>query len=121
MSNEINEVKSEIDAIKLVLISHGPVFSGGDRQTAQRIANEWHDYGFDAAETDEWCGAGCWDASVAAEFHEAHMTPRIASRACERYDERHGQSRCEDAMYEACNGNLPVGDIIADWLTPDEA
>jgi hypothetical protein len=106
--------------IASVLISHGPVFSGGDQQTAERIAFDWFDHGFDADETDQWCGAGCWTPSVAAEFHEDLMTPRTASRACERYDERHGQSRCEDAMYEACNGNLPTADIIADWLTPDE-
>jgi hypothetical protein len=110
-----------IAEIASVLITHGPVFSGGDQQTAERIAFDWHDHGFDASETDEWCGAGCWDASVAAEFHEAHMTPRTASRACERYDERHGQTRGMDAMYAACNGDLDTATIIADWLTPDEA
>lgn len=110
-----------ITDIARVLITHGPVFSGGDQATAERIAAEWLDHGFDAAETDEWCSAGCWDASVADDFLDAHMTPRIASRACERYDERHGARHCEDAMYEACNGNLPTADIIADWVTPDEA
>jgi hypothetical protein len=107
--------------IARVLITHGHVYSGGDQRTAERIAAEWHDHGFDAPETDEWCGAGCWDASVAAEFHEAHMTPRTASRACERYDERHGQTRGMDAMYAACNGDLKTAAIIADWVTPDEA
>ena len=107
--------------IARVLITHGPVFSGGDQHTAKGIATDWYDHGFSASETDEWCGAGCWDASVAAEFHNSGMTPRIASRACERYDERHGQTRCEDAMYEACSGNLPTADITADWVTPDEA
>ncbi len=111
----MSNVQSEIDAIKLVLISHGPVFSGGDQPNAERIAKEWHDYGFGSVRVGMWCEVGCWDASVAAEFHESHMTPRIASRACERYDERHGQAHCEDAMYEACSGNLRTADIIADW------
>lgn len=110
-----------IAEIARVLITHGPVFSGGDQQTAKGIAFDWFDHGFDAAETDEWCSAGCWDASIAAEFHAAYMTPRIASRACERYDERHRTLRGVGSMYEACNGNLPTAEIIADWLTPDEA
>jgi hypothetical protein len=107
--------------IARVLITHGPVFSGGDQHTAERIAAEWHDHGFNADETDQWCSAGCWTPSVAAEFQDACMTPRIASRACERYDERHGQTCGMDAMYATCNGDLPTADIIADWVTPDEA
>ena len=106
--------------IARVLITHGPVFSGGDQHTAKGIAADWHESGFNAAEVDEWCRVYCWDASVAAEFHEAHMTPRIASRACERYDERHGLTRGMDAMYASCNGDLDTAAIIADWVTPDE-
>jgi len=109
-----------IAEIARVLISHGPVFSGGDQRTAKGIAFDWFDHGFDADETDEWCSAGCWDASVAAEFYESHITPRIASWACERYDEGHGLTRGMDSMYAACNGDIPTADIIADWLTPDE-
>ena len=109
----MSNVQSEIDAIKLVLISHGPVYSGGDQNSAKRIANEWHDYGFDAAETDEWCGAGCWTPSVAAEFHESHMTPRIASRACEAFDAKYGPTRGMDSMYAACNEDLDAQSIIS--------
>jgi hypothetical protein len=109
-----------IASIELTLRNHGPMFYGDDT-TARRIAEEWHGYDFRADQVDQWCAVGCWDASVAAEFHNAGMTPRAASRACERYNERHGQSHCEDAMYETCDGNLPTADIIADWLTPDEA
>lgn len=106
--------------IARVLITHGPVFSGGDQQSANYIAADWLDHGFDADTTDEWCSAGCWTASVAAEFAEAGMTPRTAARACERYDERHGQTGGMDPMYAACNADLPTADIIADWVTPDE-
>ena len=109
-----------IAEIARVLITNGPVFSGGDEHAAKGIATDWYDHNFNAAEVDEWCRVYCWDASVAAEFHAAHMTPRIASRACERYEERHGKTRGTDSMYAACNGDLPTADIIADWLTPDE-
>ena len=102
--------------IARVLITHGPVFSGGDQRTAEMIAADWMDYGFDAETTDEWCAVGCWTASVAAEFLDAHMTPRAAARACERYDERHGQTRGMDAMYAACNADLPTEDIIAEYV-----
>ena len=109
-----------IAEIVSTLLSHGPVYSGGDQHTAKGIAADWYESGFSAAEVDEWCRVYCWDASVAAEFHAAHMTPRIASRACERYDERHRQMRGMDSMYAACNGDLDTATIIADWVTPDE-
>lgn len=101
--------------IARVLITHGPVFSGGDQRIAEMIAADWMDYGFDAAETDEWCSAGCWTASVAAEFVDAGMTPRNAARACEAYDERHGKTRGMDSMYAACNADLSTDMIIDDY------
>lgn len=104
-----------IAEIASVLITHGPVYSGGDQRTAERIAADWLDHGFDASETDEWCAAGCWDASVAAEFREGHMAPITAARACQRYDERHGQTRGMDSMYAACNADLTTDMIIDDY------
>lgn len=101
--------------IARVLITHGPVYSGGDQRTAEMIADDWLDHGFDAETTDEWCSAGCWTASVAAEFADAGMTPRNAARACQRYDERHGKTRGMDAMYAACNADLSTDMIIDDY------
>ncbi len=108
MSNEINEVKAEIDAIKLVLISHGPVFSGGDQQTAEHIAREWHDCGFGSVRVGMWCEVGCWTPSVAEDFRAARMTPSSAAKACQMHDDLHGG----DSMYAACNADIATADII---------
>jgi hypothetical protein len=101
-----------IAEIARVLITHGPVFSGGDEQSAERIAADWHHYGFGAESVDKWCSVGCWTASVAAEFGNAYMTPRTAARACQRY----GQQAGGDAMYAACNADVPTEDIIAEYV-----
>ena len=104
MSNAINEIQ----AIKLVLISHGPVFSGGDQATAERIAKEWPNCGFDSVRVGMWCEVGCWTASVAEDFRDARMTLRQAAKACQMHDDLHGG----DSMYAACNADIATADII---------
>lgn len=110
MSNEEIEVQAEIDAIKVELISYGSMFYGNSLEDAAAIAEDWYDCGFTFDQVDRWCAAGCWTPSVAAEFRDAYMTPRIAVKACELYDERHGT----DSMYAACNNDLNTADIIAE-------
>lgn len=99
-----------IAEIVSTLLSHGPVYSGGDQHTAKGIAADWYESGFDASEVDEWCRVYCWDASVAADFHNAGMRPNTAAKACRMYDYRQAHA---DSMYAACNGDLPTADIIA--------
>ena len=106
----------QIVEIARVLIARGVVYSGGDPQIAERIAAEWYDHDFDADETDEWCSVGCWTASVAAEFQDAYMTPRVAARACEAFERKYGPSRGVDAMYAVCNADLPTEDVIAEYV-----
>jgi hypothetical protein len=105
--------------IASVLISHGPVYSGGDQRTAEMIAADWLDYGFDAETTDEWCSAGCWTASVAESLRDAGLSPEQAATAVERCRESDTSVFSEDGlnygcpMYAACQGSYDVGNIVA--------
>lgn len=103
----MNESKL-IAEIARVLISHGPVYSGGDQRTAERIAEDWMHCGFNARKTDEWCAVGCWTPSVAEDFRDAYMTPRNAAKACQMHNDLHGG----DSMYSACNADIATAEII---------
>jgi hypothetical protein len=97
-----------ISSIELTLRNHGPMFYGDDT-TARRIAEEWHDYDFRPDQVDQWCKAYCWDPDIAAEFHNAGMTPKTAARACELFDAKYGG----DSMYAACNEDLDAQSVIS--------
>ena len=101
-----------ISSIELTLRNHGPMFYG-DNTTARRIAKEWRDYGFRPDQVDQWCKSYCWTPSVAAEFHEADMTPHAAAQACEAFDAKYGLTRGMDSMYAACNEDLDAQSVIS--------
>ena len=109
MASETDQILAEIDAIKSVLLSHGPVFYGNNDDDAAAVAEDWYDYGFHAKGVDSWCGIGCWAAHAANEFYLANMSPRIAAKACRMYDYRQAHA---DSMYAVCNGDLDPAAVI---------
>lgn len=99
-----------LDAIRSVLMRHGEVFHGG---RPDDIAADWLDHGFDAYSVDDWCVVGCWDASTAEQFGLAGLDPSRAHKACQVCFS-HPAAK-QDAMYAACNGDMLVSVIVAEY------
>lgn len=91
-------VGRDADLIEMaeMLERHGDRFTGNNTDDE---AQGWLDEGFDADSADAWCEIGCWDATTAAKWRDAGMTPSQISDAA-------------DAMLEA---------EIAEWDAIDEA
>jgi hypothetical protein len=99
----------ELAEVTAVLLSHGEMFHGG---TPADIAQDWIDHDFDADEVDSWCEVGCWDASTAAEFRDAGLSPRQAKEAADKLDDQEDERPTYDAIYRACNADLRAQAII---------
>jgi hypothetical protein len=90
----------------MMLTRHGERFIGLD---AALEATYWLDHDFLAAEADPWCEIGVWDASTAAAFRDAMLTPDEVLSAAERLTEG-----LDDPIYSTCNADTPVDVIIAE-------
>lgn len=77
---------------------HGWRFTGNN---VQDIAQEWLDADFTAYEAAEWCEAGCWEPSVAAQLRDAGVTTDQATARAEALEDA-----CEDAAEEYTDGSV---------------
>jgi hypothetical protein len=92
---------ANIAEITRVLLAAGVTFYG---LRLLDTATEWDGCDFTAAGVERWTSIGVWEPTVADQLDTAGLTPRQALRAAKTLD--------GDAIYDACNGDRPVGDIV---------
>jgi hypothetical protein len=101
--NEENEDDAHREMAEM-LERHGDLFTGN---CLEDEAASWEENGFSVEEADRWCSVGFWDASTAAEFRDAGVTPEQVAEAAERI------ASDGDPIYSACNGDMPVSVLLA--------
>lgn len=99
---------TELQAMKSAVSSFGEMFSGGDEESLNRVAQEWIDEGFSNDGASEWMSAGFWDAAVASEIYDAGISLRLVKKTAASLAE------CDmDPVYAMCNGDYSVKQFIA--------
>ena len=105
---------TNIQEIASVLLSHGETYHGG---RVDDVAEDWDSYGFIAAQVDEWCEIGVWDAATANDFCAAGMRPCHVKKVSRRMIEKNGADAYTSGcpIYAVCNGDLSTRKIVKEW------
>lgn len=110
---EADEINVDLIAMAEMLERHGDRFAGND---VDETAQEWLDHDFTAEIADPWCEIGTWDASTAAEFRDAGLTPTQVKDAAEAMtaDLEDPAEEYTDGcpIYAACNNDIIADEII---------
>lgn len=103
--------EDRLPQIAHVLRSHGEMFYGSDEYES---AGSWVFEGFTASQVDAWCRVAVWDASTAAAFRDAKMTPAKVKATAERMVEADGADAYTSGcpIYAACNGDIDPQRIV---------
>jgi hypothetical protein len=92
---------ANIANIANILLAAGEMFHGG---RPEAVAAEWDGCDFTADGVEQWTAIGVWEPTVADRLDTAGLTPRQAFRAA--------KTLAGDAIYDCCNGDRRVGDIV---------
>ena len=85
-----------------MLEGYGPRFIG---HIPTDTAHDWIDHDFTADSAAEWCEIGVWDPATAADLVGAGLSPCQIEETAKQWTNR-------DVIYEACNGDLDVQELI---------
>jgi hypothetical protein len=112
---ELIEELDEIEGASITLKSYGDMFTGGCIADA---AHEWLDAGIeDDGSIGSWCDIGCWNASTAAEWIAAGLTPDDVESAAKAMQEEVSDDDMHarysgGIIYACCNNDIDYKDVI---------
>jgi len=113
--NELIEELHEIEGAATTLKGCGDMYTGGCVADA---AHEWLDAGIeDDGSIGSWCEIGCWDASTAAAWIAAGLTPDDVESAAKVMQEETSDDDMHarysgGIIYACCNNDIDYKDVI---------
>jgi len=112
---ELIEELDEIEGAAATLKAYGDMYTGGCIADA---AHEWIDAGIeDDGSIGSWCEIGCWDASTAAAWIAAGLTPddveAVAKAIQEEVSDDDMHARYSGGIiYACCNNDIAWQDVV---------
>jgi len=113
--NELIEELDEIEGAAITLKAYGDMYTGGCIADA---AHEWLDAGIeDDGSIGSWCDIGCWNASTAAAWIAAGLTPDDVESAAKVMQEETSDDNMHarysgGIIYACCNNDIDYKDVI---------
>lgn len=112
---ELIEELDEIEGAAITLKAYGDMYTGGCVADA---AHEWIDAGIeDDGSIGSWCEIGCWDASTAAAWIAAGLTPDDVEAAAKAMQEEVSDDDMHarysgGIIYACCNNDIAWEDVV---------
>lgn len=111
--NELIEELNEIEGAATTLRGYGAMYTGGCVADA---AHEWLDAGIeDDGSIGSWCKIGCWQASTAAAWIAAGLTPDDVENAAKAMQDEVSDDdmQCSGGIiYACCNNDIAWEDVV---------